>query len=237
MSHLEAYDSLEQSVADLNRDGYLDIVMTNYHAYLTRTIPAFIYWGAADGTYSASRRTHLPAESSSALTVADLNQDRWMDIVVFNHLARADHSVGAKLYWGGPEGYSSARMHWVPTFGPHFGVRRDIGNLYTRRLEEQYISQPLQCPVDKTPSRLGWKSRTPHGTSLGFQLRSASIRTELAKADWHGPDGPESYYEKPGASLEVPADHHWVQYRVLFNTPDGGSTPVLDEVMIETRVR
>ena len=83
---LENYDSLEQAVADLNKDGHLDIIMTNYHAYHTRTLPAFIYWGAAGGSYSESRRTSLPAQSSSALTVADLNQDSWLDLVIFNHL-------------------------------------------------------------------------------------------------------------------------------------------------------
>ena len=99
VTRLEAFDALEQAVADLNRDGFLDIVLTNYHAYTTRTIPAFIYWGSAQG-YSTARRATLPAESSSALTVADLNGDGWQDLVVFNHLDRGDHSIGANLFWG-----------------------------------------------------------------------------------------------------------------------------------------
>ena len=118
---LEGYDPLEHAVADLNRDGFLDIVTSNYHAYFTRSIPAFIYWGSAEGSYSESRRSHLPAESSGALTVADLNQDGWYDIAVFNHLDRGDHGAGTYIYWGGPQGYSADRRHWIQTFGPHFG--------------------------------------------------------------------------------------------------------------------
>lgn len=234
-SRLEAYDALEQAVADLNRDGYLDIVLTNYHAYLTRTVPAFVYWGNAEGTYSESRRLSLPAESSSALTVADLNQDGWHDLVVFNHVDRGDHGAGANIFWGGPQGYSFARRHWFPTFGPHFGVRRDIGNIYTRRLEEAYVSAALQCPSPRKPSRLAWKALTPHGTAVKFQLRSAASEADLAKAPWQGPDGSSSYYEQSGSSLQIASDHRWLQYRAVLVTPDGGSTPVLQSVSIEAK--
>ena len=116
---LEAYESEEQSVADLDKDGYLDIVMTNYHAYTTRKLPCFIYWGGPEG-YSESRRTGLPGESTLALTVADLNRDGWMDIVPFNHLRDGDHGVGTNIFWGSPQGFSFARRLWIQTFGPHF---------------------------------------------------------------------------------------------------------------------
>ena len=232
---LEAYDSLEHAVADLNRDGYLDLVVTNYHAYMTRTIPAFIYWGGADRTFSENRRSHLPAESSGALTVADFNQDGWMDIVVFNHLERGDHGAGTNIYWGGPEGYSFLRRQWVQTFGPHFGTRRDVGNIYHRKLEEEYFSSPLAIPAGRIPARLNWKAQTPHGTGLEFQLRSSADHSQLAAADWTGPDGTASAYTQPGSRIEVPAPHRWLQYRVVFTTPDGGNTAVLDEVSIDTK--
>ena len=144
---LEGYDPLEHVVADLNKDGFLDIVMSNYHAYFTRSIPAFIYWGAADGIYSESRRSQVPAESSGALTVADFNQDSWLDIVVFNHLDNGDHSTGSNIFWGGPEGYSYSRRQWIQTFGPHFGTRRDIGNIYDRKLQESFVSAPIFVPA------------------------------------------------------------------------------------------
>lgn len=234
-SRLEAFDSLEQAVADLNKDGFLDIAMTNYHAYSTRTLPAFIYWGGPNGTYSESRRSSLPAESSSALTVADLNRDGWNDIVVFNHQERGDHGVGANIFWGGPQGYSLSRSHRIQTFGPHFGVRRDIGNIYDRKLREEYVSPPLELPKGKTASRLNWQARTPHGTAVKFQLRTGKSAAELRSATWQGPQGRQSYYERPGAVLQLPAESRWLQYGAVLTTPDSGSTPVLERVGIDVK--
>ncbi len=229
---LEAYESEEQSVADLNKDGYLDIVMTNYHGYTTRSLPCFIYWGGPDG-YSQSRRTGLPGESTLALTVADLNQDGWMDIVPFNHLRRGDHGVGTYIFWGSSEGYSFLRRHWIQTFGPHFSVRHDVGNIYHRRLEEAYCSPVLRVPPGKRPSRITWQARTPHGTAVKFQLRSGSTPEELGTADWEGPGGSGTDYDQPSTLPASPAGHGWFQYRAVLTTPDGGSTPVLEQVEIQ----
>ena len=229
---LEAFESEEQAIADLNKDGYLDIVMTNYHAYTTRTLPAFIYWGSNDGSYNKSRRSHLPAESSGPLTVADFNQDGWQDIVVFNHIVRGDHGAGANIFWGSSKGYGYDRRTWLQTFGPHFGVRRDVGNIYHRRLEEEYRSAPLELPQGKRPARLSWQAQTPHGTAVRFQLRAAGDRDQLNVATWMGPQGEDSFFERPGAV--APADEaRWLQYRALLVTPDGGSTPILEKVQID----
>jgi hypothetical protein len=229
---LEAYESEEQSVADLDKDGYLDIVMTNYHAYTTRKLPCFIYWGGPEG-YSESRRTGLPGESTLALTVADLNRDGWMDIVPFNHLRDGDHGVGTNIFWGSPQGFSYSRRHWFQTFGPHFSVRHDVGNIYDRRLEEEFRSPLLGIPPGKRPSRLDWRARTPHGTAVKFQLRSGSTPGDVRAAAWAGPNGPGAHYGQPSELPPPPPDHRWLQYRALLTTPDGGSTPVLEEVSLE----
>ncbi len=232
---LEAYDPLEHAVADLNQDGFLDIVMSNYHAYFTRSIPAFIYWGSSEGTYSEARRSNLPAESSGALTVADLNQDTWFDIVVFNHLDRGDHGAGSNIYWGGPEGYSSARRHWIQTFGPHFGPRKDVGNIYDRKLRETYLSAPIQIPASQEPGRLRWDASTPHGTGVLLQVRSAESNSALEEAPWTGPKGTGDHFKDSGAAFDLPKSHRWLQYRATLTTPNGGSTPVLEAVHIDVR--
>ena len=229
---LESFDSLESSVADLNKDGHLDIVFTNYHGYFTRRIPAFIYWGGPEGTFSESRRVALPAESSSAITIADFNQDEWLDLFICDHVIEGDHTVGSNIFWGGPDGYSKVRSQWLPTFGPHFSVGRDVGNIYDRRMEERYISRPLKCPDGKRPSRLSWQATTPHGTGVKFQIRSASSRDELEQATWNGLSGEGSYFDKNDVPLNVSSGHRWVQYLAVLTTPDGGSTPRLEEVTL-----
>ena len=119
--------------------------------------------------------------------------------------------------------------------GPHFGVTWDLGNIYDRRLEEEYISAPLQLTAGKRPGRLSWKATTPHGTGVRFQIRSASRRDRLGAAAWRGPSSGVSYFEKPGLEIDSPDDHLWLQYRAVMTTPDGGSTPVLEEVRITVR--
>lgn len=232
---LEAYDPLEGSVADLNKDGYLDIVYTNYHAYFTRRVPALIYWGGADKSYSESRRTALPAESSSSLTIADFNQDTWLDLFICNHVIDGDHTVGSNIHWGSPSGFSPERRQWVPSSGPHFGVGRDVGNIYDRRLEEEYLSAPLAVPRGKAPSRLAWRATTPHRTAVKFQLRAASSLASLNDAPWRGPTGTGSFFHETDAPLEIPSSAHWLQYRAVLSTPDGGSTPLVEEVTITIR--
>jgi hypothetical protein len=229
---LEAYESEEQAVADLNRDGFLDIVMSNYHGHTTRTIPVFIYWGGADGSYSSARRTSLPAESSLDLMVADFDRDHWLDLLVHNHIKDGDHGHGSNLYWGSPQGFDVRRRHWIQTFGVHFGVRRDIGNIYDRKLRETYESAPLEVPAGRTSVRLTWRASTPHGTGVRFQLRWARASGALPSAIWQGPGGADSYYDR-SAMLRIEDGKQWMQYRAVLTTPDGGSTPVLEQVRVD----
>ena len=66
-------------------------------------------------------------------------------------------------------------------------------------------------------------------------MRSASSRKELEAAVWMGPSGDNPYYAQPSELPTVSKDHDWFQYRVLLTTPDGGSTPVLQDVRIDVR--
>ena len=233
---LEAFESEEQAVSDLNQDGFLDIVVTNYHADTTRSIPFYIYWGGPDGSYSESHRSSFPAESSAAVTVADLNKDRWADVVVFNHLDRGDHGAGAHIYWGSPDGLSVSRRDWLPTFGPHYGVRRDVGNIYDRRLQEHYVSDALALPKDREMGRLRWKAETSFGTAIRFQIRTAASKQQLNSAAWYGPDSTAATsFDQSDVQFKIPMTHQWCQYRISFLTPDAGSTAVLHEVAIDVK--
>lgn len=231
-SRVEGFDPIEHCVADINGDGFLDILTSNYHGYETRTIPAFIYWGSADGTYTERRRTLLPAESSSYAMVADFNKDSRKDVMVTNHILDGRHVVGSNLFWGGPDGFSYQRRHWFQTFGVHTGVPRDIGHIYTRELEEDFVSAPFQWTAAQRPVALRWTGRTPNHSALAFQFRSAPRRDQLDQQPWRGAAGPESRYENSGAALDVPRDHKWGQYRALFTSRFGAGWPVLEEVTV-----
>jgi hypothetical protein len=231
---LEGYTALEVGIADLDRDGHLDLVIGNYSAGLVRTLPVFIYWGGAEGTFTNARRTELPAESSAGIQVLDLDRNGYPDIVVHNHIKDGKHDFGSYIYWGGPEGFAISRRSHLPTTGTHMSCMLDPGNVYTRKLEEVYVSEPLPAPAGARFGRLHWKADTPFGTGVSFQVRSGTTRVELDKSAWEGPRGPGTSFKTSGGRLpDAAARSPWLQYRAVLAAPDAGNSPVLREVALE----
>ena len=180
----------------------------------------FIYWGGEGGTYSKTNRTDLPAESSSGIQTVDLNRDGYPEIVVHNHMKDGDHTINSYIYWNGPEGFHRDRRSEVPNFGPHYSQMTDPGNLYTRKLEEEYLSPPLELSESGRPVSLFWEGEEPHGARLKFQIRTAASRQALASEEWQGPGGKGFFYQSSGTAIgEVKADHGWLQYRTVFTSP------------------
>lgn len=221
---VDAYCAIETSVADLNRDGFLDIVQSNYQSDEMRETPLFIFWGSKDG-YSNANRTDLPARSSAGNQVIDLNKDGYPEIVVNNHVSDDGwHSQASYIYWNSKGSFDKARKTELPSFGTHMTMEVDPGNLYTRACEEEYISAPIELPAGKTASTISWKGVEEHGNVLKFQVRSASTSEGLAQSAWTKP------IEKSGSKLG--RTDRWVQYRALFTSPDGGEYPILTDVEI-----
>jgi hypothetical protein len=229
---LESFGSVECSIADLNRDGFLDLVFSNYMSDSTRSLPMFIYWGGKEG-YNEARRTDLPAESSAGVQTEDLNGDGYPEIIIHNHLKDGHHVGKSYIYWNSPQGFDRERRTELPTLGPHCSQRVDPGNLYTRKLEEQYISTPLRISAGTSVSAVSWKASEPHGAKLRFQIRGAASKEDLNKAEWIGARGANSFIDQPGGALSgVRKGDQWVQYRALFTSPDAGAWPVLTSVEI-----
>ncbi|MCX6624837.1 MAG: VCBS repeat-containing protein [Acidobacteria bacterium] len=231
---LEAYGAIEAAVADFNRDGNLDIALSNYMSDSTRSLPLFIYWGAKGGKYSNRNRTELPAESSAGVQALDLNRDGYPELIIHNHLKDGRHSIHSYIYWNGPQGFDRNRRTELPTFGPHYSQSMDAGNLYTRKLEEEYLSANIAVPRGKLPARLGWKAEEPFGAKLKFQVRYAASEAALAEAKWQGPEGAGSYFLAPG-ELKPDSGALLMQYRAVFTSPDAAGWPSLSEVNIGLR--
>ncbi|MCW5852123.1 MAG: VCBS repeat-containing protein, partial [Anaerolineae bacterium] len=91
--------------ADLNRDGYLDLVFCGF-----RNPELLVFYGTADGFDTAHpQRIHLEYEGvvyaePRWITLADLDNDGWLDLVVPQ--IDADRSL---ILWGGPQGFSLDR--------------------------------------------------------------------------------------------------------------------------------
>ena len=66
--------------ADLNRDGFTDLVLGNYREGFNHKIDSFIYWGSKEGL-NTQTPTRLPTDCPLKIVIADLNGDTWEDIL------------------------------------------------------------------------------------------------------------------------------------------------------------
>lgn len=220
----------DAAVADLNRDGYLDLVVTSYHAGVTRNHPSYIFWGSAGGI-DPQKVTLLPTESASGVIASDFNRDDWPDILFSCHTQGTNHRNDSFLYWGGPEGFSEKRRALLPAKGPHFLTLEDPGHIATRKPEFTYTSKPFDAGGTVRLGRLLWQGTTPHRAALRFQVRSAPDRESLLRAAWQGPSGPDSFYTASGIVLG--REGRWIQYKVMLTSPGGANSPVLRSVTLE----
>lgn len=220
-------------VADLNRDGHLDLVLTSFHAGETRNHPSYIYWSSAQG-FDASRVTLLPTHSASGALAADFNHDSYPDILFVCHTLEGNHRNDSFLYWGGPQGYSPERRGLLPGLGSHFMTVADIGNIYDRNDRYAYISRAFDAGRNAHFESLDWEGQTPFATRLEFQVRTAATQEDLKKTVWLGPDGPDSWYRERSSNLKgLPQDARWIQFKAILIGPDGANSPVLQSVSIK----
>ena len=112
----------------------------------------------------------------------------------------------------------------------------DPGNLYTRRLEEEYISPAVSLPAGKQARNLLWKCEEPPGTKLKFQVRGVATAEGLSGTPWIGPKGVDTFYETSGGELQgIAPEARYLQYRALFTSANGGEWPVLTSVEVELK--
>ena len=113
------------SRADLNQDGYLDLVFSNYcsgtSAPWQYEIDSYIYWGGPDG-YIPANRLGLPTLGAGGNAVADLDEDGYLDIVFSNVGGGVGDypdpdGVNSYIYRGGSDGYATTNRTELPTNG------------------------------------------------------------------------------------------------------------------------
>ncbi|HEV2294453.1 MAG TPA: VCBS repeat-containing protein [Tepidisphaeraceae bacterium] len=92
------------NVADLNRDGYLDIIACQESKGPHKAAHVYLYYGGADG-FNDERRVAIPVGSRAlAGHAADLNGDGWLDVITSDWF---DSKV--TILWGGTSGFAAER--------------------------------------------------------------------------------------------------------------------------------
>ncbi|MSO23105.1 MAG: VCBS repeat-containing protein, partial [Acidobacteria bacterium] len=224
--------------ADFNRDGWLELVVPNYNTGTSRAGFSRVFWGGPEG-HSEKRMTLLPTNGGAGSLAADFNRDGFLDLLIVCHRSEGDpnqpgvygdHVTNSYIYWGSEKGFDPDRRLGIPADGPHYDYGVNLGNIYDRTYEFNYVSSPYACG-DKVPSRIEWKGETPYGSRLKFQVRMADSPQSLKSAPWVGPEGVNTSYEYSGSPIRN-LKGVLIQYRAIFTSPDGISYPVLESVSI-----
>lgn len=198
------------SIADLNADGYLDIVFFGNDG-----VPPRIFLGDADGI-SPSRYTDLGRSFGvgSGGMVADYTGDGWLDIV--------ELAYGESGLFHGPDflTYDGGFM------GSHHGFSREIGNVYTREYREEYYSSIFDAGMPVRWTRIYWDDSLPGESNISLAVRTGS-----------GPDTSQGWSEwvqvQNGAEIPGYLQSRYIQYRATFEYPNPAHLPVLFLVGIE----
>jgi len=96
-------------VADLNGNGINDIVFVNGVQEYVGVFESYIYWGTENSKngWSVENRTTLPSVSPETATIADINDDGFLDIFISGWLCLTRCNLKNRIYWGSPEGFKS----------------------------------------------------------------------------------------------------------------------------------
>ena len=93
------------NIADLNRDGYLDIVLGAFANRSGHPEVLVIRYGSPDGIDQGERVALDSPQRSLGCAVADYNQDEWLDIAVTS--MQADE---LRIFWGSANGFRSDQL-------------------------------------------------------------------------------------------------------------------------------
>ncbi|MBH05363.1 MAG: hypothetical protein CMJ20_03495 [Phycisphaeraceae bacterium] len=214
-------------LADLNNDGYLDLVLGQLGSDR-----CFVLWGGPDGAFSQKKLTRIAGHSVTASLAADFNEDGWVDLVIANHKIMGDHKGDSFVLMNGPDGFDPRPVTRLPTMGPHGMIPVQPGNQKDRGPEEYYISEPHELSGNACVQKIEWEADVPAKTWVKAQIRLADSENLLDSAVWQGRDGAGSWLDCGEEAHHIHHEGGWVQYRLALGAINSGSTPRIQEVKV-----
>jgi len=113
--NLQTIGAWGATAADLNEDGWIDLVVSNFQEAYSYEVPSFVYWNGPAG-FDVTKRTPLYEHGAQGNTVADFNGDGHPDILITSMMenSRGDYDP-SYLYLGNKDGQYNTRDRIVLT--------------------------------------------------------------------------------------------------------------------------
>ena len=219
MDSLQTHGSYDNAVADLNKDGHLDIVFANAESnFATPFDTSYIYWGP-----DFTGRSDLPINSGAGVMVDRINNDGYLDIVMIKGL---DQGYGY-IFYGSADGYSPADCDsFYTTRG---GVStKDAGNVHNRSMTETYQSSVFGDDTDlKEWGICSWNQQVPDGAGAQVSLRTGNT-ADPEDGSWSS-WSPVSKSGLPGKA----STSKYIQYQYAATANELYQAPVLEDIAVD----
>jgi hypothetical protein len=237
---LPSHGAHSGSVADVNKDGNLDILIANYNSQYQRNLETFIYWGDSVTKYSSENMIGLPSYSPIANLVLDLNGNGYNDIVVFNHSESNQyaglnplggiHGTGSFIYWGSKDGWHKGMRSHIPSVGPHSRLIAEPGDIMQRLSYEEYVSSPIEIEITKGRFNLKIESDNNFRQNITLYIKEALNLADLDKQTWQEiplTEHTNNYFLYEG---KLRGSAAFIKYRLKLDTGGTGTGPVVKSV-------
>lgn len=116
------------TVADLDSDGHLDIIINDFGDRVTYELPSRVYLGSESG-FNPSNFISLDTMGAGESSVADFNADGHLDIVFCNwsdNMGAESEGVSAYIYWGSERGFNAQSRSTLPSVFATGGAALDF---------------------------------------------------------------------------------------------------------------
>jgi len=167
----------------------------------------------------------------------------WADITIIPHEVLMQDAVAGrdlvdidrKQLWA--ESIKMFQIRDLPTsiskcLGRVYIGTHPEGRVLVLPVVKQGVLESAVYPAEPASYRIFWESTTPSGTSVKFQIRTATNREFLNNTGFAGPDGTsQTFFENPGEIFKL-MSRGFIQYRAILTTDDPAKTPYLKRVTI-----